>query len=776
MKNKERIIYGLIVFMLFTCVIAILFNPYTFNLIGSILTRTPLDFEKLYVIQDDWIQQGIPFYKEFFRLMDNGNLGWSWNLFLGNDFFVSKEMLYVTSDIFAYISYFVNKVIKFVPNTLFIMTLVKCYISGLSFYWLLSCLKIKFPSKLIFSSLFIATGWSLIFLEHPIFISFYCLTPLLLVSAEYILQKNKYFMLIIVAALLISTSYYLAWIMCIYLLVYWCIRYFTINKYDFKKFFILSFKTLGAFLIGVLIASVIWLPSLMNLEDTPRLMSDGLISYSTWGSTNIISILMSFFIPVTKFDNLLYHDMWYYFYQIGIYSGVLPLLLIPQYFKQDTSKKEKQMFGVLLIFTLLTLVSPFIGKIFHFTYSLRYTIIFNFTILIIAALSLDKLKKVHLPTLLITEGIILVLLALFGIILPIKNGINFNQYPEIRMLAVAAILSIIYFISLLLYKSKQKMILIIGLFAILETMFQGNQAISSYSKNEIINAQYINDTGRIETLYKKLKEMDPSFYRVNLQVKEPIDEVDSANFGMYYNIPTLKTYDSLYNYNNYNFLQYMRQYPEVNWIIDIEDPVIFENLATKYSIVSKDLDLEYYYYLGEEIILDQVTDQFRVFKHRGDYAMAKSFNGFVDQDKVLEMSQSEKTYLHEISTILTNNLAVESSLIPELTQKYSHTIRQSFDSSNYDDNHVYFDMNLNEDSIVYFSIPSSKGWTITCNGDVIKPLSVNGGFIALELKKGANEIHFNYTIPYVEFGLILSSLGIILNVFILIKESIKKKN
>ncbi|MEA4875915.1 YfhO family protein [Anaerorhabdus sp.] len=774
MKNSLKLKQNIILFVVFTIIIFVLFNPYSFNLIKSLITGSPLNLDQLYIIQDDWIQQGIPFYKEFFNLLDSGKLAWSWNLFLGNDFFTSKAVLYMTSDIFAYLGYLINKFINFVPNTLFILTLFKCYLSGFTFFYFLKNFKLKYTTKLLFSSLFIATGWSLIFLEHPIFLSFYCLTPLLMAGIENVLQRNKFSLLVIVAALLIAMHYYLAWTMCIYILIYWCIRYFMIHEYNIKAFFQLSFKTLGAFIIGVLIAAIVWVPSLMYMINSPRLVTEGIASYTTWSSTNILAIIMNFFIPVTKFDNLLYHDMWYYFYQIGIYSGILPLLLIPQYFKQDFSKKEKQLFATLLILTLLTLISPFIGKIFQFTYSLRYTIIFNFTLLIIAAIVFNNLKKVNVKLLLFTEFIILLTILFLGVILPSLNNLDLKIYPEIKMLFMAAMFSMIYTILLILFNSKKNVIYLLGLFAIAEMLYQGNQAIISYSKNEIIKATYISNSAAVESTYKLLKELDPSFYRINLQVDETIPEVDTTNFGLYYNIPTLKTYDSLYNYYSYDFLKYTRQYPEVNWIFHFDDFTIYDNLVAKYSIVSTDVDLNFYYYSGEEIFIEGIPDGYKVFKHHGDFAMAKTYNSFIGTNEMLALSEDDNIYLHELANILTNNLVVDDKLLNSLSSKYSQVPKQFFNPTDFTNNSISFNINLAEDAIVYFSIPYSDGWKITSNNTSVTPQLVNGGFVGLELKKGANEIHFNYTIPYFNIGLIISGIGLALGGLLLIKKLYKK--
>ncbi|MPN63675.1 hypothetical protein SDC9_211440 [bioreactor metagenome] len=100
--------------------------------------------------------------------------------------------------------------------------------------------------------------------------------------------------------------------------------------------------------------------------------------------------------------------------------------------------------------------------------------------------------------------------------------------------------------------------------------------------------------------------------------------------------------------------------------------------------------------------------------------------------------------------------------------------KQFFNPTDFTNNSISFNINLAEDAIVYFSIPYSDGWKITSNNTSVTPQLVNGGFVGLELKKGANEIHFNYTIPYFNIGLIISGIGLALGGLLLIKKLYKK--
>ena len=67
-------------------------------------------------------------------------------------------------------------------------------------------------------------------------------------------------------------------------------------------------------------------------------------------------------------------------------------------------------------------------------------------------------------------------------------------------------------------------------------------------------------------------------------------------------------------------------------------------------------------------------------------------------------------------------------------------------------------------------IPNNKGWKIKVNDEVVNTISVNGGFIGIELNKGYNKIEMNFMSPYFKEGAILSLCGIIIFVLITYRD------
>ncbi|MEG0409064.1 MAG: YfhO family protein [Bacilli bacterium] len=215
MRNKRFKEYFLLSLIL-ALILFICFLPYSINF----LSHNTYSANNTFMIKNDWILQHTSFYQEFFRTLDNGYIGWSWNFLFGSDILASKSSLYFIGDIYALLAYGIYKIIHYVPSTLFIITVFKIYISGITFNLFLEKHKISFSIRILLSIAFMLSGWTLIFMEHPLFISFYTFLPLVLAGLENILQKKKNTLFIISSTLMLMTSYYFSWSFFIYILLY----------------------------------------------------------------------------------------------------------------------------------------------------------------------------------------------------------------------------------------------------------------------------------------------------------------------------------------------------------------------------------------------------------------------------------------------------------------------------------------------------------------------------------------------------------------------------
>ncbi|MEG0409148.1 MAG: YfhO family protein [Bacilli bacterium] len=764
MKSNARNIrkQRLLLLIISSSILLVIFFPFISAYIKSIFSGNPISIEDLFIVKDDWITQAIPFHSLFFKNLDSFSLQWNWNLLFGADLSVTKTGLILYGDIFAIVGYFINKITNYVPTTLFIITILKMITANQTFNFFLEKYEFQFKTRLIFSISYMLGGWALIFIEQPLFLSFYAFLPLVLAGVENIFRKQSYTLFIISCTIMLITSFYLSWSFCIYLLMYWIYRS-CILKYSAITFIKSSLKTLGAFSIALLISAYIWLPALTFIINSPRLMSTGLSTQTSWNLNNCLSILSNFFIPVTKFSNTFYNDPWYYFSQIGIYSGVFSLLILPQYFIHEDNKHNRLITAIFLTVILLTLVSPKVGFIFQFTYSLRYSFIVSITLLLLSAITFDKyLDKFSAPLLWITEIFIISTITIIGFLIPTSRGLNLSIYPESSMFLIACFSSVILFSLLIVYRKKKKLGILFIFFSILELVIQSKFIIRSQTENTSQFVDYLKNENEVKNTFEELKKYDQSFYRVNLDVNPSIDKAYTRNFGIYYDIPTITIYDTLYNYTVYDFLDFLRLYPSTNWNFGINEPSIFEFLNTKYSIVSANSDLVYYEYIGNEVDLPGISNNYRVFLNNGNYGLVRSYNMFYSQSDLHEMSKNyDGYYLHEITAILNDYAVVSEDKVIEYSELFSQGKQQSYNPETFSSNSLNFNITLDYDTYMIFSIPASKGWKLYDNGIKIDYEEANGGFIAIPLNKGIHNLTLRYSTPMMTLAIILTVIGIV---------------
>ena len=77
-------------------------------------------------------------------------------------------------------------------------------------------------------------------------------------------------------------------------------------------------------------------------------------------------------------------------------------------------------------------------------------------------------------------------------------------------------------------------------------------------------------------------------------------------------------------------------------------------------------------------------------------------------------------------------------------------------------------INLENENLVFFSVPHAKGWTATVNGKPVDIERVNYGFMAVKAEVGENIIEFNYEPDGLRVGLYISICGVLLLIVYLI--------
>lgn len=192
---------------------------------------------------------------------------WSWKLGLGADYYQTFSY-YTLGDIFTYGIAFISKAhLLTYYNT---MVIVRLYLAGLSclifiYHWFKRASNWQYQ---LATFTYVFSGYTAFAtFEHPFFINPLIIFPLLILAMHYSLAHHKYLPLIFMSFWTIWNNFYFAFMLIIGLFIFWLGHHFQ-NKTWLNWHSHL--KILGAGVIGALLASPLFLPSIDAVLNSAR--------------------------------------------------------------------------------------------------------------------------------------------------------------------------------------------------------------------------------------------------------------------------------------------------------------------------------------------------------------------------------------------------------------------------------------------------------------------------------------------------------------------------
>lgn len=186
--------------------------------------------------------------------------------------------------------------------------------------------------------------------------------------------------------------------------------------------------------------------------------------------------------------------------------------------------------------------------------------------------------------------------------------------------------------------------------------------------------------------------------------------------------------------------------------------------------VSKWYEEDYYYVTGGE----------NIFGNRNELYSSQAnemYYNSVDDKYMITLSAGEEAYdkyvIRDINVVYFSKDALE--------EYYEDLSKEQLQVEEWKDGYIkgHIDVDSNR-RLLFLSIPYEKGWNITLNGEKINPIAVvDDTFMAIELPgTGSYDIEMKFKCPGVTTGLIITSSGILLTLFMFLFEKKKsdKKN
>ena len=724
---------------------------------------------------------------------------------------------------FYYLSSPLNLLLFFVPKQyvldfLGFLMIFKISLSGCSMFYYLKDKNCFDFVNLILSLSYACMSYHVIYYFNVMWLDAIHLLPLVIKGLDRILDNKKSISYIIWLFIIILSNYYIAYMVCIFLVLYFCYRIFTVYsiKNDkkvmveiLKKFIVSSFFT-------GLLASFMLFPIIYELKGTVRELlfygGDTLWNRAASAITQMgiqrQTIQASYSVP-------------YFFCGFFVFAIIINYLF--------TSNKEigKKSFCIMLIIFFLSMIFKPLILVWHgFTYPIlftnRWTFVLSFFLIVIASEKYQYLKNLPLRKIVLITLAYLSVLAISYLVVNEKIDlylIFINGFFCIANLWLLNIIltyrSSIYKLALLIFFLLEIMITMKFNF-ILATTFNQKNDLLSYEKITNLNKELnrvVDDGYRIggKSIYQKNELLNTNYSRVEhflssvngritLFLKQSGYSAASSDFCDHKNQEVMNSLLGIRywyqeqptsNYKEKDLLKLDKKIPiyenksvpTFGYLVDkkeasvnMSNPFTYQNSFLKSigydSIFKKEkvIKLKNNEYKietnGEKVLYFYITE-----KGNTDYPKKIILNNQQIKEKYFTFSgilkvpvdASIDTYQLKIDgrgtiedvVVYSLNEAELVSILKTIKKKEVFNVKAK-------KNILRFDISVkDEQSTLLLTIPYEKGWHIFVDNKPVSYKNFFNTFIELELKEGKHHIAMYYVPFGLHFGFLISIFSLI---------------
>lgn len=724
-------------------------------IVVSLLLFYPVIFESYdFAWYNDQHFQFNIFYKEYHRIIreiiNSKTLSvYSWNTFLGTDFFVSK-LMYCIGDFVALPIFVIFETIENYNYVFLFETIICTVLSGITINLYFNEIKIKnIYLRILFSLVYALGGFAIIYLGTYMFHRFFALLPLLFYYIERYRNNNELVGFAIIVALLFLQNYELMFSTSLFLVLY----YIFINKLDYydKKIYEIiktAIPLIVTYLIGIFLCGIVLIPLIIFISTNTRVAT---MDYGDmfWDFKVIMGLVSNIFCPAVNlrsdFPPYLFYSGDHFGSEQSIYTTCLFVLSLINILINKNDKDKKVFIYTELILIAFVMIRPLNMIVHGFSEpTLRWTCLVYFFHILLSIYSLDKYeyKKNNY-----TKAIVLVyILAL--IIYVVINDFDINRYfLSIAMLILSSTSIFIYEIFLLNKKYVHLIVMTIAVLTILQYMMV-NEMILYKQDTPAFNQEYID--------YFKNNDSDKMFrYYFNVNELQPFNSLN-LNASIEHDYMSTQTYDSTYE-NVLNDFISLNGYE--GWILDINRPDLLKMLGVKYIGV-----------LNDETLINQIDvtyaynlDDIKVYKVNDYNHIGHTYSNFVKRSEIEETHDWINQLIvydedYELVSDIVKSEKAQLNVI-EYNRQYMKAI-----------------IDVDSKQVLLMTIPYSDGWNVVDqNGYKQTTINVQGGFLGVILDENVNELNFYYLTPGLKTGIIVSGIGFIGLLGLLVLDIKKKK-
>lgn len=715
----------------------------------------------------DFNVQQVPFYQMAHQAVRSGEIFWNWKTDLGVNFLASYSFYLLFSPFFWLTLPFPN---SFVPYLMGPLLILKTACAACT-----SCLYLqRFVQdkkySLIGGLLYAFSGFTVynIFFNHfhePIIFF-----PLLLVALENLVEGEKkgWFALAVAANCVVNYWFFIGEV--VFVILYVFVRMSTPEwKINFKKFCTIALEAV----LGLGLAMVILLPSVMAIMGNPRTTSDNLLSgwnfWIYWNDQRLGAILQSIFFPpeLPSRPNFFpdHGAKW------SSMSAWLPALSTVGVFSYLLSGKKKDWLKRLLILSFFLALTPGTNSMFILFNEDYYARWFYMPVLLMCAASIIALEQTDIDLkrgLRWTGGILLFFTVMVGFT-PIKVDkkwqIGLMNEPARFWLTVAiAVLCWLVVGNIIKCYRHDPNVFYKKMLAAVAVLGVGHNIvfIASGKLCSEIPTAFIRDTAIAGRTQLELPGEDFYGRFARADIYSSMD-----NTGMYWDLPNIQAFHSIIPNSIMEFYPQVGVKRDVSSKPDVRYFALRPLLSVRWFLVPENKD-------SEELMpgYTYVSNQLGYNIYKNDNWMPMGFGYDTAYDPILFNSMPmdmrsrvmlQAVYLDEEAIMRNEDLLTLLDEPPYATMDYAdmeNDVHDRLDMACYsfviDQRGFTAKSDLEKETLMFFSVPYDEGWSATVNGEEVLIERANLGFMAVRVPQGVATIRFTYLAPGLKLGAVVT--------------------
>lgn len=340
----------------------------------------------------DMYHQYIPFLSELqYKLQEGGSLFYTWNGAGGSNFW-NLMAYYGASPLNLLLILFPK---KFIMEGVTFILLIKIGLAGSFMAIYLRYLdKARDWAVIAFSTMYALCSYVMAYYWCIMWMDAVVLLPLCILGLNRIIDEGKAVMYTVSLALVVFSNYYVAIMVCIFIMFYFPVLYLTKRRWQgLKSCAVTTGKAVGFSLLAIAMAAVMLLPTYISMQSTYYISADmpeNIVFYND--ALDILNQML-------PYSELTYRDG-----LPNLYCGMFIVILLVFYvMSKSFSIKEKLINGVFLGFIFLSLninKLDFLWHGLHFPNQLpyRYTFVICFVLIGMAYRAFRRIDEVNIRT------------------------------------------------------------------------------------------------------------------------------------------------------------------------------------------------------------------------------------------------------------------------------------------------------------------------------------------------------------------------------------------